>query len=115
MYQYTFEPNIQWSKYFAPGAEILDYVQGVARRYGIDKKVKYNMKVIGATWNDEDGVWVVKSQQTSDEDHPLIQGTTAEVVINAVGILNNWKRPDIDGIHDFKGKLLHSANWDNNW
>ena len=54
VYQYTFEPNTQWSKYFAPGAEILDYVQGVAHRYGIDKKVKYNTKVVGATWNDEE-------------------------------------------------------------
>jgi cation diffusion facilitator CzcD-associated flavoprotein CzcO len=26
--------------------------------------------------------------------------------------LNNWKWPDIEGIHDFKGPLMHSANWD---
>ena len=115
VYQYTFEPNTQWSKYFAPGGEILDYVQGVARKYGIDKKVKYNAKVTGATWNDEDGVWVVKTEQVSNDGHQLAYETTAEVVISAVGILNNWKWPDIDGIHGFNGKLLHSANWDNNW
>lgn len=29
-----------------------------------------------------------------------------------VGILNNWKWPDIEGLHDFKGPILHSACWD---
>ncbi|KAJ5734904.1 uncharacterized protein N7483_000029 [Penicillium malachiteum] len=25
---------------------------------------------------------------------------------------SNWKWPNIDGIHNFKEKLVHSANWD---
>lgn len=28
---------------------------------------------------------------------------------------SNWKWPDIKGLHDFKGKLLHSARWDVDW
>lgn len=28
-----------------------------------------------------------------------------------IGILNNWKWPDIDGLHDFGGPLIHSASW----
>lgn len=28
------------------------------------------------------------------------------------GILNNWRWPDIEGLHDFKGPLMHSAHWD---
>lgn len=28
------------------------------------------------------------------------------------GILNTWKWPEIEGLHDFKGPILHSANWD---
>lgn len=26
--------------------------------------------------------------------------------------MNNWKWPAVPGLHTFKGKLLHSANWD---
>ena len=37
-----------------------------------------------------------------------------DILINASGILNNWKWPDIDGLNDYKGTLLHTANWDNN-
>jgi cation diffusion facilitator CzcD-associated flavoprotein CzcO len=32
-------------------------------------------------------------------------------LINGGGILNNWKWPSIPGLHSFKGKLVHSANW----
>jgi len=28
---------------------------------------------------------------------------------------SNWRWPDIPGLHDFNGKLLHSAHWDNSY
>jgi cation diffusion facilitator CzcD-associated flavoprotein CzcO len=36
-------------------------------------------------------------------------------VINATGCLNNRKWPEIAGLKDFEGKLLHSANSDESW
>ncbi|KAH0845345.1 putative sterigmatocystin biosynthesis monooxygenase stcW [Fonsecaea pedrosoi] len=35
----------------------------------------------------------------------------AHVFINGTGILNTWKWPDIPGLHDFKGPMMHSAKW----
>lgn len=32
--------------------------------------------------------------------------------VNGTGILNNWRWPDIEGLHDFKGPKMHSATWD---
>lgn len=37
---------------------------------------------------------------------------TAEFFINAGGVLNNWKWPDLPGLKDFQGKLLHSAAYE---
>lgn len=34
------------------------------------------------------------------------------MLINGSGILNKWRWPDIKGLHSFRGKLLHSARWD---
>lgn len=28
-----------------------------------------------------------------------------------VGFVNKWKFPDIPGIEDFEGKMMHTANW----
>ncbi|KAF3009396.1 hypothetical protein E8E14_009280 [Neopestalotiopsis sp. 37M] len=115
VYQLSFAPNPQWSKLFSPGGEILDYVQRVAGDYGVDRKIKYNTKVAGATWNEEDAVWSVDTEQTSKDGAKLSAQSQAEVVISAVGLLNNWKWPDIEGLQEFEGKLLHSANWDTEW
>ncbi|EHL01173.1 putative sterigmatocystin biosynthesis monooxygenase stcW [Glarea lozoyensis 74030] len=32
-------------------------------------------------------------------------------LLDATGILNKWKWPDIPGLNNFKGDLLHTANW----
>lgn len=37
---------------------------------------------------------------------------TADVLFLGTGVLSRWAWPTIDGLHDFKGKLLHSAQWD---
>jgi cation diffusion facilitator CzcD-associated flavoprotein CzcO len=33
-------------------------------------------------------------------------------VVKATGILNKWKWPEIPGLHDFEGKLVHTARYD---
>jgi cation diffusion facilitator CzcD-associated flavoprotein CzcO len=114
VYQYSFEPNTNWSKLFSPGAEILEYVTSVAHKYRVDEKIKYNTKVIGAEWHEEKSLWVVKTEGTTVNE-AVVSTTEAEVVISAVGILNNWKWPAVEGLQDFGGKLLHSAHWDTDW
>ncbi|KAK7217156.1 hypothetical protein V2G26_005159 [Clonostachys chloroleuca] len=114
VYQYSFEPNTNWSKLFSPGAEILEYVKGVASKYRVDDKIKYNTKVIGTEWNEEKSLWIVKTEDTTVNE-AVVRTIEAEVVISAVGILNNWKWPEVEGLKDFGGKLLHSAHWDTDW
>lgn len=115
VYQYTFEPNTQWSKYFSPGAEIQDYVKGVARKYGVSENVHYNSKVTGATWDQDVGVWNVELETSSADGVKSRQSLETEVVISATGLLNKWKWPSIAGLDKFQGKLLHSADWDSSW
>jgi lysine/ornithine N-monooxygenase len=70
--------------------------------------VKFNTKVELATWQEEEGVWklqLVSSDGTRCED-------SCEVLVNGSGVLNSWKYPNIPGIKDFKGDLMHSATWD---
>ena len=37
---------------------------------------------------------------------------TCDVLLSAVGPLNKWEWPKIDGLKSFKGPLMHSANYD---
>ncbi|KUJ13710.1 putative monooxygenase [Mollisia scopiformis] len=110
VYQYTFEPNTQWSKFFSGGAEILEYVRGVAKKYEVREKVSFETTVLGMKWNEEKGEWAVKVRKGGE-----IETRSFDIVVNATGCLNNWKWPSIPGLNDFEGKLMHSANWDDSW
>ncbi len=39
----------------------------------------------------------------------------ANIVISARGTLNDYKWPDIPGLEDFQGTLMHSAAWDSQY
>ena len=110
VYQYTFEHNTQWSSFFSGGPEILRYVQGVAKKYQIEKYITYNSRICEAVWDDDKGKWKVKV-----ENEGRVKTDDCDVLFSASGVLNNWKWPDIAGLKDFKGKLLHSAQWDMDW
>lgn len=60
-------------------------------------------------WDEDKGKWIlkVKNLETGEEFQD-----EAEYFINAGGVLNNFKWPDIEGIKDFKGKLMHSAAYE---
>lgn len=93
---------------YSPWDEILDYFQGIAQKYELYRYIKLKHNVCEAIWNEEEGVWRVRIRilETGEviEDH-------CHILINGTGILNNWKWPDIPGLHSFKGDLVHSATW----
>ncbi|MDI1436014.1 flavin-containing monooxygenase [Polyangium sorediatum] len=104
LYSFSFEPNPRWTRSFAPQAEILDYLEACARKYGLLPHIRLNTEVRRATFDERAGVWRV---ETSDG------GTTmARVVVSACGGLNRPALPDIPGLGAFGGKTFHSARWD---
>jgi cation diffusion facilitator CzcD-associated flavoprotein CzcO len=92
------EPNPEWSQLYAPGREIQQCLQRVADKYKVRRFMKFNHKCLGAVWNEETGKWRVEIEGPAGTIHD-----ECYVLINATGILNYWKWPDIPGIHEFKG------------
>lgn len=74
--------------------------------------MKFNHKCVEARWNEETSKWHVKVQKL---DSGEIVEDVGDVFMTGLGALNEWKWPDLKGLHDFKGKLLHSANWDSDY
>ncbi|EGV64794.1 hypothetical protein PSN45_005146 [Yamadazyma tenuis] len=109
-YQYTWAPSTDWKKYYSSGPEILAYFKKVAKEHGLDKDVHLNCRVVACKWIEEDKKWEVTIQRGEDPNDTFID--SAEVLINATGVLNKWKWPAIKGLENFKGPKLHSANWD---
>lgn len=58
-YSYSFEPNPNWSRLFAPGAELKKYAEHVAEKYDLRRRMRFDTVVGGARWDDERQHWVV--------------------------------------------------------
>lgn len=105
-YVFDFELNPDWSHFYVEGKEILEYIRRTTRKYNLDKFVSFKSKVVDSTWDDHQGVWKLKIEKAG-----VVIEDYAHVFINGSGILNKWKWPDVPGLFDFKGTLLHSARW----
>ncbi|KAJ6151208.1 hypothetical protein N7470_007802 [Penicillium chermesinum] len=110
-YQATFEPNKEWSSFYAPAPEIHHYWKRVAGKYGCWKYIKLKHRVLDASWDEGKSKWKLQVQDDAGTSHQ----DECNVLIQATGSLNNWRWPSIPGLHDFKGKLMHSAAWETDY
>lgn len=94
---------------YAPATEIYDYFNGFMEEHDLAKYCKTSHRVVGATWDDQKGAWLV---EVSDLSNGCVFLHECDILVNASGILNNWRWPAIPGLDSYKGVLLHSANWD---
>jgi cation diffusion facilitator CzcD-associated flavoprotein CzcO len=98
-----------WSAFYAPGHEIKSYFKRVAEKYNVDQYIKLSHRVTSAQYLADSGKWsltvlnVLTGVSFSD---------TADFVLSTTGPLSRWNWPDIPGIHDFQGQLMHSAQYD---
>ncbi|KAB8200573.1 hypothetical protein BDV34DRAFT_230175 [Aspergillus parasiticus] len=112
VYQATFESNPNWSEFYASSKEILQYWKDIVAKYGVRKYMQLNHKVVEARFNDAEAKWHVKIENGLTGD---LINDTCDVLYGCIGALNDWKWPDIPGLFDFQGKLVHSAAWDTEW
>lgn len=101
MYTYSFEPNPNWSRFFAHGPEIKQYFEHVADKYEVKRDIRFNEAVTDAHY--ANGKWTVKTSQQ--------QTYIADFIVCATGILHHPQFPDIPGLADFKGTTFHTAQW----
>jgi cation diffusion facilitator CzcD-associated flavoprotein CzcO len=106
-YSYWFEPNPYWSRLFAPGAELKRYAEHVADKYDVRRHMRFNTTVDGARWDDDARLWRVA----------LAGGETlsTQFLIAATGFLSQPRTPDIPGIDTFRGRIIHTAAWDDSY
>jgi cation diffusion facilitator CzcD-associated flavoprotein CzcO len=102
LYSYSFALNPDWSHLFSPGHEIQAYLEDVAARHGVERYVRYEHEVVqaklrGSRWQLE----------TANGEHDEV-----DVVIAATGVLHHPRYPDIPGLENFAGRLMHSARFD---
>ncbi len=107
-YCYSFEPNNDWTHFFAEQHELQDYFTQVMKKHDLAEQVRWSTEVLAAEWNDDDAMWCVSLRSADGEIGTL----RARAVITAVGQLNRPHIPEFEGAGTFEGPSFHSADWD---
>ncbi|KAI3319407.1 FAD/NAD(P)-binding domain-containing protein [Xylariaceae sp. AK1471] len=108
-YTWSFEPKLDWTAVYAPAEEIYKYFDGFANKYSLKQHVRLEHQVIGAYWNNDKDGYDIKVKDIANN---LVVTDHCDILINASGILNHWRWPEIPGLDKYEGTLLHTANWD---
>lgn len=125
---FSFDPNPEWTTFYASGPEILAYIKRTVKKWDLDRDLQLKTEVVGPWWKEDLGMWKVTvecaGELRSEYCHVLIASQGVFVLFETLPTgpsgyttNKNWQYrheswPDIQGLRDFKGHLTHSASWD---
>ncbi|MGZ8812774.1 MAG: flavin-containing monooxygenase [Mycobacterium sp.] len=103
LYSFSFAPNRNWTRTYAYQPEILSYLESVADDFDLRRHLMLGNSVQRVVWNEHEAHWDVE----------LGSGQTlvADVIVSAVGLFGAARYPDIEGITEFTGHLMHTSQW----
>ncbi len=106
---YRFRPWTE-AKAIADGDAILRYVRQTARDHGIEEKIRFHHRVVGAEWSTADARWTVEIERTDT-------GETERLTCGFLWSCSGYFRydegylPDFEGMDRFKGRIVHPQHW----
>ncbi|SFM37145.1 flavin-containing monooxygenase [Methylobacterium pseudosasicola] len=103
LYSLSFAPKADWTRMYAPQAEIRAYLRETAERNGLMPLIQLKTAFTGATWDEARALWQVETDRG-----PL----TARVIVSGMGGLHHPAYPDLPGRDSFAGPAFHTAVWD---
>ncbi len=104
IYSFSFERH-DWTRTHADWRELLGYLEGVAAKWDLPQRIRFNESVLDVAWSDQDHTYAVST--SSGVEHGAFTA-----VISAVGFLNipvmpPFARED----NDFEGAMCHTSCW----
>ena len=101
-YSYSFAPNPHWSRFFAKQAEIKQYTENTARKFGVLQCVRLNTELLQSRWLQDAKCWELETSAGTYHAH---------FVVMACGPMNVPVMPRIPGLDTFSGDRFHSSQW----
>lgn len=106
-YSYSFSVELQqeweWSEKYATQPEILRYLEFVATKFDLRRDIQFGQRVVSAAYDEGSASWTVRTEAGLR--------LTTQFLIMATGNLTAARIPDIPGVDDFGGVLVHTAEW----
>ncbi|MGB9338527.1 MAG: NAD(P)/FAD-dependent oxidoreductase [Polyangiales bacterium] len=103
VYSLSFEQNPNWTQRYATSGEIQAYLLDVVDKWDLRQHLRLNTEIVAARFDEDLGAWHLTTG--------LGVQFTARVVIAGVGGLVDPAYPNIPGMNDFEGDMIHTARW----
>lgn len=103
LYSFSFAPKSDWSRLYPLQPELEEYLQSVARDFGVTPHLRLEHDVLDLTWDDSAQLWTLTTSQGS---------WRARTVVGGFGPFSAPATPSFPGVETFTGDVLHSAKWD---
>lgn len=103
MYSLGYAPNPNWSRTYAPQAEIRQYLEDVAHQFNIVGHIRLNTTVTDARWDSTAQRWIISTHGGAIY--------SAKIFVPATGFIGEAKMPSFPGQEKFKGTIFHSGMW----
>ena len=106
-YQFSFEPNDDWPNYYSRQDSILAYLKHCADKYGVRRFIRFRHEVCAAQYLPDEKLWRLSSRDGEGNRHVEV----FNALICAVGQLNRPSIPQLPGLDQFEGQIMHTAAW----
>ncbi|GAA1480876.1 NAD(P)/FAD-dependent oxidoreductase [Gordonia sinesedis] len=108
LYSFSFRPPADWPSVFPRGPEIQRYLQRTVDDEGLTPHLRLSTELRTAVWHSDRSRWEITIGTPGDPDTHTVR---ARVLVLAVGRLSEPRVPDIDGLAEFPGEVVHTAAW----
>ncbi len=105
---YNFKP---WTarKAIADAPSILNYLEETVSEYGLREKIRFNRKVVDASWSSEEALWTVTLAH-GDGTHSIVKCNFLHMCSGYYDY-QQGHNPDFPGKADFAGDIVHPQFW----
>ena len=106
---YSFKPWLQ-RRSLADGPSILKYLKEAATETGVDRHIRYQRKVLSASWSSGTATWTVLVECT---DTATTIEMTCQFLLMCSGYYDYEQgyTPEFAGSEDFQGRIVHAQHW----
>ena len=106
---YRFRP---WkdAKAIADGPAILKYIREVASDHGIDARIRYEHRVVAASWSTPDARWTVEVEYGPQRQPRTLSCNFLWMCSGYYDYAGGYL-PDFPGMDRFKGRIVHPQKW----
>jgi cation diffusion facilitator CzcD-associated flavoprotein CzcO len=106
---YGFKP---WSdkSSIADGHKILSYIREAAAEYDVEQHIRYQHKVVSASWSSTQSRWLVTAERGDTGEQVTI---SCQFIFSCSGYYDydQGYTPEFAGIDNFKGQVIHAQHW----